>query len=430
MTKRLHRFLPPQGEKQPVSHGLKSVAEEPAAGCPADKKRSRTKETITLGLIFCPQDSRREASFSHGLQSVVTFQSVVTVVVVTVVPEKESFMSVRTPARAMPEDPQTDQSPRSWQQLVALLGPFIGLALVVILFSLQPSIRATFLSLDNFRQVATQTVIVGLGALGMTLIIISGGIDLSVGSVFALTSVVVAILLNKHVPPAAALLAAVAVGGVTGAVNGTLITKLRVTPFIVTLGMLGILRGIASWLANEQAVNADGRWITGLAATFPDPAWLLVTPGVWITLALGVGTATVLRATVLGRYIVAIGSNEVTSRLSGLAVDRLKITIYALAGLFFGVAGALQFGRLSQGDPTVDVGAELDVIAAVVIGGGSLSGGEGSVLGSLLGALIMALLRNGSQQMGWPAYVQQIIIGLVIIAAVALDRLRHRGSSK
>ena len=342
-------------------------------------------------------------------------------------------MSVGTQTPATP-DPQTNAKAASVlpssQQILAILGPFIGLALVILLFSLSPAIRGTFLSLDNFRGVATQTVIVGLGALGMTLIIISGGIDLSVGSVFALTSVVVAILLNKHVTPALAVLAAIGIGGVTGAINGTLITKLRVTPFIVTLGMLGIVRGVASWLANEQSVNAPGDWISGLAATFPEPAWLIVTPGVWITLGLGVVTAVLLRQTVLGRYIVAIGSNETTSRLSGLRVDGLKIAIYALAGLFFGLAGALQFGRLSQGDPTVDVGAELDVIAAVVIGGGSLSGGEGSVLGSLLGALIMALLRNGSQQMGWPAYVEQIIIGLVIITAVALDRLRHRAPGK
>ena len=132
----------------------------------------------------------------------------------------------------------------------------------------------------------------------------------------------------------------------------------------------------------------------------------------------------------LGRYIFAIGSNETTSRLSGLRVDFLKISIYGLAGLFFGLAGALQFGRLGQGDPTVDVGTELDVIAAVVIGGASLSGGEGSVLGSILGALIMSLLRNGAQQMGWQPYVEQIIIGTVIVAAVALDRLRHRAPAK
>ena len=315
---------------------------------------------------------------------------------------------------------------RPVQRLLTILGPFIGLALVIALFSIPPAIRSTFLSLDNFRGVATQTIITGLGALGMTLIIISGGIDLSVGSVFALTSVLVALLLNAHWPPILAVIAAVLLGSLTGAINGSLITGLRVTPFIVTLGTLGIARGCASWLANEQAVNAPGVWISGLAATYPEPAWLLVAPGVWIVLVLAILTAVLLRSTVLGRYIVAIGSNETTSRLSGLRVDALKIAIYAIAGLFFGLAGVLQFGRLSQGDPTVDVGAELDVIAAVVIGGASLSGGEGSILGSILGALIMALLRNGSQQMGWPSYVQQIIIGVIIIVAVALDRIRHR----
>lgn len=327
-------------------------------------------------------------------------------------------------------DPQNTPPQRSWQRLLTLLGPFIGLALVIALFSAPASIRPTFLSLGNFRTVATQTVIVGLGALGMTLIIISGGIDLSVGSVFALSSVVVALLLHNHIAPIWALLAAIGVGGLVGTINGGLITGLRVTPFIVTLGTLGIVRGVAYWLANDQTINMPGGWLSNLSAMYPQPAWLLVAPGVWITVALAFVTAMILRRTVLGRYIIAIGSNEMTSRLSGLRVDALKIGIYALAGLFFGLAGALQFGRLSQGDPTVDVGAELDVIAAVVIGGGSLSGGEGSVLGSILGALIMSFLRNGSQQLGWPDYVEKIIIGIVIIAAVALDRLRHRAPSQ
>ena len=334
-------------------------------------------------------------------------------------------MSARTTAGPR-ADQERPQGPRSSRRLLTVLGPFIGLALVIILFSIPPSIRGTFLSLDNFRSVATETVIVGLGALGMTMIIISGGIDLSVGSVLALTSVIVALLLNAHVPPAAALVIAVLVGGLTGVVNGGLITGLRVTPFIVTLGTLGIARGLASWLAHEQAVNAPGTWLDGLAAIYPQPAWLLVSPGVWITLAMAVVTSVLLRSTTLGRYIFAIGSNEVASRLSGLRVDALKVAIYGIAGLFFGLGGVLQFGRLGQGDPTVDVGKELDIIAAVVIGGASLNGGEGSILGSIVGALIMSLLRNGTTQMGWPAYVEQIIIGVVIIAAVALDRLRHR----
>ncbi|MBV9851398.1 MAG: ABC transporter permease [Armatimonadetes bacterium] len=343
-------------------------------------------------------------------------------------------MSASTTAgpRADQENPQSQGSGR---RLLTVLGPFIGLALVILLFSIPPQIRPTFLSLDNFRDVATQTVIVALGALGMTLIIISGGIDLSVGSVLALTSVVAALVLDGGIPdvtpaapvhpPVLALLAAVLAGGLVGVLNGSLITGLKVTPFIVTLGTLGIARGVASWLARETAVNAPGAWLRDLAATSPHPQWLLVSPGVWIALALAVLTAVILRATTLGRYIFAIGGNETAARLSGLRVDALKVAIYGVAGLFFGLGGVLQYGRLGQGDPTVDIGRELDVIAAVVIGGASLSGGEGSVLGSVVGALIMSVLRNGSQQMGWPAYVQQIIIGVVIIAAVALDRLRH-----
>lgn len=325
------------------------------------------------------------------------------------------------------------------ERLSNLGGPFVGLIFVLVMFSINPEVRAHFLTLANFKLVASQTVIVALCALGMTLIIISGGIDLSVGSVIALTSVVAALIIVGGHPVFLAIIAAVALGGFVGAMNGGLITGLRVTPFIVTLGTLGIARGAALWLANEQAVSAPNTWINDLAATFPPaplwhiggmwftlPGWLLVSPGVWLTLGLGVLTSILLSYTVFGRYIVAIGSNETTSRLSGLRVDFLKIAIYGVAGLFFGLAGVLQFGRLGMGDPTVDVGTELDVIAAVVIGGGSLTGGEGSILGSILGALIMALLRNGSQQMGWAPYVEQIIIGVVIVAAVTLDRLRHR----
>jgi ribose transport system permease protein len=312
-------------------------------------------------------------------------------------------------------------------RLMNVFGPFIGLVLVLLFFSVpNPEVRAHFLTADNFRIVAAQTMITGLGALGMTLIIISGGIDLSVGSVLALGSVVVAILVKAGVAPALAIVAAIAIGSFAGAINGSLIAGLRVTPFIVTLGTLGIARGVALWIGHEQSVVPPSTWLNDLTATFPKPPQLLVAPGVWLVLALGIATSVLLRRTVFGRYIIAIGSNETTARLSGLPVDRLKIGIYALAGALFGLAGVLQYGRLGMGDPTVDVGAELDIIASVVIGGGSLSGGEGSVLGSILGALIMALLRNGSQQMNWPSYVQQIIIGVIIVVAVALDRLRHR----
>jgi ribose transport system permease protein len=140
---------------------------------------------------------------------------------------------------------------------------------------------------------------------------------------------------------------------------------------------------------------------------------------------LAVLVAVLLRNTVLGRRIFALGSNEAAARACGIAVDRLKVTVYGLAGLFFGLAGVMQMSRLRQGDPTVAIGTELDVIAAVVIGGASLNGGEGSVLGSMIGALIMAFLRNGCQQMGWPNYIQEIIIGAIIVLAVAVDRARR-----
>jgi ribose transport system permease protein len=152
---------------------------------------------------------------------------------------------------------------------------------------------------------------------------------------------------------------------------------------------------------------------------------MVFAPGVWIALALAVAMAFVLRRTVFGRRVFALGSSEAAARACGIAIDRLKLAIYGVAGLLFGLAGVMQFSRLRQGDPTVAAGTELDVIAAVVIGGGSLNGGEGSILGSMVGALVMAFLRNGSQQMGWPSYVQEILIGVIIVVAVAIDRWRH-----
>ena len=209
-----------------------------------------------------------------------------------------------------------------------------------------------------------------------------------------------------------------------GLINGLAITRLRVVPFIATLGMLGIARGAAKWLAAEKTVNVPDTWVNHLAVTFPEPSWILIAPGVWLAVLLAVLMATVLRSTVFGRHIFALGSNQAAARACGIRTDRLKIGIYSLSGLFFGLAGVVQMSRLRQGDPTVAIGTELDVIGAVVIGGASLSGGEGSILGSMVGALIMACLRNGCQQMGWPNYIQEIIIGAIILAAVAIDRWR------
>jgi ribose transport system permease protein len=312
-----------------------------------------------------------------------------------------------------------------WSRRLRTLGPFFGLLLVMAFFALASGAPERYLSANNLRVVLAQTVIVAVGALGMTLVIVGGGIDLSVGSTIALTGVLCAIGLRDGLAPSLAVLAAVLVGGFVGLLNALAVTRLRVVPFIATLGMLGIARGAAKWLARQTVVEAPDSWVNELAVTFPSRPWLLVAPGVWLALALAVLSGFVLRRTVFGRRVFALGSSEPAARACGIATGGLKLAIYSIAGLFFGLAGVMQMSRLRQGDPTVAAGTELDVIAAVVIGGGSLNGGEGSVLGSVVGALVMAFLRNGSQQMGWPSHVQEMLIGAIIVAAVALDRWRQ-----
>jgi len=284
-----------------------------------------------------------------------------------------------------------------------------------------------FLRTRTFRSTSNQTVAVGIAAMGMTLVIISGGIDLSVGSVMALTCVMTAWCLKAGAAPVPAVLAGIALGGLCGLFNAAMITRLRVVPFIATLGMWGIARGLAKGIASEQKIDAPAGWLGEHVVVFqPKPAWLLVSPGVWTTLVLAAIVWAILRYTALGRYIFAIGSSEATARLCGIRVERIKLYLYTIAGLCTGLAGVMQFCRLTVGDPTTAIGAELDVIAAVVIGGGSLSGGEGSVFGSIIGALIMAFLRVGCDQVGVPTWVQEMIIGGVIVLAVALDQWRHR----
>ncbi len=311
-------------------------------------------------------------------------------------------------------------------RLINVVGPFFGLLVVLGLFSLDSEVRPYLYTGGNFKIILTQTVIVAIGALGMTMIIVSGGIDLSVGSAVAFASVLGATLLVKGYSTAATVALTVLAGGAIGLVNGLVIAGFRMTPFIVTLGMMGVVRGSAKWLAGNQTVNnPPGAPLNHLMALVSPTTLFPLPPGVWIAIALAIIVSVLMRQTVFGRYVFAIGSNEATARLCGIRVPLQKVLIYALAGLLFGLAGVMQVSRLTQGDPTVAIGLELDIIAAVVIGGASLNGGTGSVLGSMIGALIMAVLRNGSNQMGWQNFTQEIIIGIVIIIAVGLDLFRQ-----
>ena len=269
---------------------------------------------------------------------------------------------------------------------------------------------------------ARQTAIVCTAALGMTIVIALGGIDLSVGSMISLGTVVIALLLQQGVSPIGAALGGIFAVGACGLLNGVLITQLRLVPFIITLGTMLVIRGAAKGLAEERRIEAPMTWLNDLLRTQPGQPGL--PGGIWTVVILGLLVAGLLRYTRFGRHVLAIGSNERMARLCGVPIARTKIAVYTLSGLLTGVAGLLQFSKLAVGDPTVAVGLELDVIAAVIIGGGSLLGGRGSVAGTVMGAGIMAIIQVGCTQKGLASWVQQILTGAIIVAAVALDRVR------
>jgi ribose/xylose/arabinose/galactoside ABC-type transport system permease subunit len=385
-------------------------------------------------------------------------------------------------------------------RLLDRLGPLVAMLAVWGLFA---ALRwNTFATWENTQSILLQTAVVGIAALGATMIIISGGIDLSVGSLIALVSVVVALVLKKLAgsgegqaglhPDAAASLAAVtgiALAALCGLAIGSMVVgrlgrvaacvsaglglliawnygfrgwqgwtavgigavvaiaawwmdrrlkpPLLLSPFIVTLGTWGAFRGIAKGLANNSAVYPDVPTRLNHFMQLPQAKvdaslvwqpWSWWSPGVWVFLALAVAVAAMLRYTQFGRHVFAIGSNEQTARLCGIHVERTKVKIYTLALLLAGVAGVLQFSFNTIGDPTTAAGYELKVIAAVVIGGASLSGGAGSVAGTVAGALMMTIIDNGCTKAGLENWMQEIITGGIIIAAVALDQVRHRAS--
>jgi ribose/xylose/arabinose/galactoside ABC-type transport system permease subunit len=306
------------------------------------------------------------------------------------------------------------------RSLLDRTGTLLGLILVALIFGLL--VGSQFFAPANVELMARQTAIVCTAALGMTIVIALGGIDLSVGSMISLATVVIALLLRRDASPLVAALGGIGAASICGLLNGVLVTQLRLVPFIVTLGTMLVIRGAAKGLAEERRIEAPMTWLNDMLRTAPGRIGL--PGGIWTVIVLALIVAGLLRYTVFGRHVFAIGSNERMARLCGVPIARTKIVVYTLSAALTGVAGLLQFSKLAVGDPTVAIGTELDVIAAVIIGGGSLLGGRGTVAGTIMGAGIMAIIQIGCTQKGLASWVQQILTGAIIVAAVALDRVR------
>ncbi|GGI00865.1 MAG TPA: ribose ABC transporter permease [Staphylococcus sp.] len=295
--------------------------------------------------------------------------------------------------------------------------PFIGLILLVVVISIMNS---AFLDLSNLLNLLRQVSINGLIAFGMTFVILTGGIDLSVGSILALSSAFTAILITSGLDPIVALIVGVLGGFLLGVFNGVLVTFGSMAPFIATLATMTIFRGLT-------LVVTDGNPITNLGDSYmfqlfgkgyffgiPVPAVTMII--VFIVLAI------ILQKTTFGRHTYAIGGNEIASKISGIKVNRVKILIYGISGLMSALAGAILTSRLNSAQPTAGTSYELDAIAAVVLGGTSLTGGKGRIVGTLIGVLIIGVLNNGLNLLGVSSFYQQVVKGIVILIAVLIDR--------
>lgn len=304
--------------------------------------------------------------------------------------------------------------------MIQRLLPF--LTLILLFVGLSIASPDNFLTQTNLSSVVRQTAVINLMALGMTLVIISGGIDLSVGSILAMGGLLGTMAMEKGQPIWLGVLIGVLVGCACGFVNGFLTTRLKINPFIVTLGTLGILRGTTLIISNGLPVHQIPQSFSYLGE-----GNLLGVPFVlWVLVACAVAVHVILEHTRLGRYAFSIGSNPDAAHYAGIPVAFHTTAVYAICGMLTGLGGMIEASRLMTGQPTAGQGYELQAIAAVVIGGGSLRGGEGSVVGTLIGAFIMGLLANGSDLLGISPYLQQAIIGAVIILAVSVDELRKR----
>jgi ribose transport system permease protein len=307
------------------------------------------------------------------------------------------------------------------------LQQFLAFASLIVIFAIFSVLSPHFLNYGNVTNILFSTVVIGTLALGTTFVIITGGIDLSLGTGMALCAVISGVLItNAGLPMPLGVLGAIAFGGLIGLVNGVNVAVLGLPPFIATLAMMLVAQGLALVVSNSAPIYFDQ------TPSYIDLSVGSIIPGtdfpnaVLILAAAAVVAGVLLNKTVLGRYTYSIGSNEEATALSGIGVGRWKVLIYTLAGLFTGLAGVMISARLGSAQPGTGMGYELQAIAAVVIGGTSLAGGKGSIVGTVIGALIISVLNNGLQIMSIPQEWQNVILGCVILLAVYADRARKR----
>ncbi|MBI5668191.1 MAG: ABC transporter permease [Chloroflexi bacterium] len=322
---------------------------------------------------------------------------------------------------------------RSWfrsdatQRLLA----FGALIILIIFFS---AASPNFLQFNNLVGILLATAVNGVLALGVTFVIITGGIDLSIGTVMTFSAVMTGVFITFWgLPVPVGLVGGILTGALAGVINGTIIAKMKIPPFISTLGMMYVAKGLSLVISGLKPIyfndTPEFRPITmgsALGSVFPNVEFLQIPNAVFILFGAAIIASLILTKTILGRYTFALGSNEEATRLSGVNVDRWKIAVYTLCGTFAGLGGVMMASRLNSAQPALGQGYELDAIAAVVIGGTSLSGGEGTIQGTIIGAFVMSVLVNGLRILSVPQEWQTVVTGGIIIVAVYLDILRRR----
>ncbi len=319
------------------------------------------------------------------------------------------------------------------KKLLWQLGPLVALFVILLLFTIADSIwgGGFFMSARNLRVTSNSAALIAVPAFGMTLIIISGGIDLSAGTALTLSGTALALSLKAGDPIMNALMLMLLTGCLCGLANGVMISATKVVPFIVTLGTMTIFLGIGQIISGESTVYAPKEnvpdWLTLCFTGGEREKYLIpkIPTSVLLATTMGLGVAIMMRYTVFGRNVFAIGSSESTARLCGINVPGTMIAVYTIAGFFVAIGGLLYFADVKNGNPSDGTGKELEIIAAVVLGGGSLSGGRGSIFGTMVGALIITAIRSGCSQLSIPNTYTHIIIGCIIIVAVIVDQLRH-----